>query len=55
MQKPNVILDQSSILNEADKKLAIDIEEREQVRDQLKYGYSKDVMSLNLLLDKTMD
>ena len=30
-------------------------EEKEILRDQLKYGYSKDVLSLNLLLDKNLD
>ena len=31
------------------------IEERDVLRDELKHGYSKDVLSLNVLLDKNLD
>ena len=31
------------------------VEERNQIKDKLKYGYSKKVMSVNLLLDKNID
>lgn len=29
-----------------------DEEEKEKIRDSVKYGYSKDVMSLNILMEK---
>jgi hypothetical protein len=30
-------------------------DEKEKLRDQLKYSYSKDVLSLNMLMDRSLD
>lgn len=43
------VLDQAEVLKQTSK------EESELLRDSLKYGYSKDVMSVNLLLDQSLE